>query len=73
MLKEKFKLIKSNLKIWHRQLTKNIESQILNVKERSFALDLKKEDVNQDMDEVEVLHSLSAYLHSLARIQDCAG
>jgi len=43
------------------------------VKERSFALDLKKEDINQDMDEVEVLHSLSAYSHSLARIQDCAG
>lgn len=67
-MKEKLKLIKASLKIWHQQHTHNLESRIKDVKDRITSLDHKGEAHVLDMEEVEELHSLSAILFSMAKI-----
>jgi hypothetical protein len=66
-LKEKLKLIKSNLKEWHHRHSKNLEGKSNTVKERMSFLDTKGETSVLLEEELTELHDLSVTLHFLAR------
>ena len=67
VLKEKLKLIKSNLKEWHHRHSKNLEGKSNTVKERMSFLDTKAETSALLEEELTELHDLSMTLHSLER------
>jgi len=69
VLKEKLKLIKTKLKDWHRQHSKNLESRCTLVKERMSILDTKGEWSDLLEEEVSELVDLSYSLHSMSRTQ----
>lgn len=68
MLQQKLKVLKTELKGWHMQHSKNLDGKILEVKNRMALLDSKAEKVPLLDVEIEELHALSVNLHSLARI-----
>jgi hypothetical protein len=67
-LKEKLKLIKSDLKEWHQRHSKNLPSRISILKDRISTLELKSESDRLEDEELEELHDQSAELFSLSRI-----
>jgi exonuclease III len=69
VLQQKFKMLKNCLKDWHYQHSQNLESKILEVKNKIAVLDSKGEVSVLHGEEVSELHDLSVKLHSLARTQ----
>ena len=67
VLKEKLKLIKGSLKLWHQTHTKNLQSKILSVKERLSVLDVKVEEQDLADDELEEVQFLSFEVLSLSK------
>jgi hypothetical protein len=70
VLKEKLKLIKRSLQIWHQTHTQNLDGRIRDLQDRISTQDAKREEYDLDLEEVEELHSLSDNLHSLSRINN---
>jgi hypothetical protein len=67
VLKEKLKLIKGSLKLWHQTHTQNLQSKILYVKECLSVLDVKAEEQDLADDELEEVHFLSSDVLSLSK------
>ncbi|XP_024634517.1 uncharacterized protein [Medicago truncatula] len=57
-----------NLNTWHQNHTQNLEGRLSNVQDWIAFLDVKGEDDDLLLEEIEELHSLSANLCSLSRI-----
>jgi len=68
VLKEKLKLIKDRLKVWHQNHTQNLDVHIKQVKKRNSSLDIKGEVHHLDVVRLEELHSLSSNLMSLSKL-----
>jgi len=68
VLKEKLKLIKGSLKVWHHNHTKKLEGRIIELQDRLASLDSKGEEFDLEVDKIEELHSISANLFSLSKI-----
>jgi hypothetical protein len=68
VLKEKLKLIKLALREWHQSHSQNLPANILSLKDRISALDLKGESIVLLDEEVEDLHGFTEELFSLSRI-----
>jgi hypothetical protein len=71
VLKEKLKLMKTALKEWHANHSKNVPGRIEALKVRMGDLDCKGEDVGLSEDEVSEIHVLTSDIHSLSRMQTC--
>jgi exonuclease III len=70
VLKQKLKLMKFSLKEWHQQHFQNMESRMVEVKNKISVLDAKAELSALLVEEVEELHELSVNLHSMARLHN---
>jgi len=66
--KEKLKFIKGSLKEWHQSHTQNLEGKISKAKDRIISLDVKSEEEELEVEEMEELHSLSAEILSLSKL-----
>ncbi|GAU11113.1 hypothetical protein TSUD_197370 [Trifolium subterraneum] len=70
VLKEKFKLLKNSLRVWHLSHAKNIGSKILEAKERLLGLDLRGENANlTDDDLINERREVTSTIFSLSRIE----
>ena len=63
-------MLKTELKGWHKQHSKNLDGKVLEVKNLMALLDSKAEELPLLDVEIEELHALSVNLHYLARIQN---
>jgi len=68
VLKEKLKLIKGCLKLWHWSHTQNLECKIQSAKDCISMLDVKAEVHDLEEEEVGELHLLSAEVLSLSKL-----
>ena len=68
MLKEKFKLIKTTLKVWHGSHSQNLPTKMTSLKDRQENLDGKGEIDDLSADECDELREVSATIHSLSRL-----
>ena len=68
VLKEKFKLIKGSLKRWHQSHTQNLKGKISKAKDHVFSLDVKSEEEDPVVEEMEELHSFSVEVLSLSKL-----
>jgi len=68
VLKEKFKLIKTALKVWHRSHSQNLPAKITSLKDRQDDLDGKGEIDDLSADECDELWEVSATIHSLSQL-----
>ncbi|GAU22483.1 hypothetical protein TSUD_296020 [Trifolium subterraneum] len=70
VLKEKFKLLKNSLRVWHLSHAKNIGSKILEAKERLLGLDLRGENANLTDDDLIIeRREVTSTIFSLSRIE----
>jgi hypothetical protein len=69
VLKEKLKMLKTILKEWHADHSRNVSSRIVSLKARLADLDGKGEDEGLHEDEISKLHDVTAAIHSLTRMQ----
>jgi hypothetical protein len=70
VLKEKLKLIKEALKEWHGYHTRNLPARIDELKMLQATLDGKGEETDLLEEEIDELHSTSANIHSLSRLNN---
>jgi hypothetical protein len=68
VLKEKLKLIKGALRVWHVAHSQNLPSRIDSLKARLPVLDAKGEEEDLSEAELEDLHGISVDIHSLSRL-----
>ena len=68
VLKEKFKLIKKELKEWHTFHTQNLSAKLNTLKNRQAVLDGKGEEEELSEEEFEELHGILAELHTMSRL-----
>jgi hypothetical protein len=67
VLKEKFKLLKGALRLWHNNHFKNLPCRITSLKDRLSLLDEKGEVSMLSETEIDEVHTISDELHSLSR------
>ncbi|CAJ2638568.1 unnamed protein product [Trifolium pratense] len=68
VLKEKLKMIKADLKEWHKTHTQNIPGRIETLKGRLSVLDEKGEEDVLSEEELAEFHGVSSDIHSLSRL-----
>ncbi|PNY17864.1 cysteine-rich receptor-like protein kinase, partial [Trifolium pratense] len=68
VLKEKFKMIKSAMKVWHAAHAQNLPSRIDTLKDRLSVLDVKGEEEELIDAELEELHGITSNIQSLSRL-----
>jgi exonuclease III len=68
VLKEKLKLIKGSLKMWHQTHTQNLQAKIQSAKDRLSCLDVKAEEQDLLDEELGEVHLLSSEVISLSKL-----
>ncbi|GAU12549.1 hypothetical protein TSUD_182630 [Trifolium subterraneum] len=68
VLKERFKMIKSALKDWHKTHTQNLPSRIESLQDRAAVLDVKGGEDDLSNEEISELHGITSDIHSLSRL-----